>query len=103
MHKPFGLSLDPVSDQRLALVAMVDSPALVARFDDVAMVRQSVQQRGCHFGIGEHARPFAEGKVGCQQEKNRFDFRHDHSDTSRLHGCSSGNAADMIKQYDEAA
>ena len=47
---------------------MVDPLAIVARFDDVAIVRQSVQQRGCHFGIGEHARPFAEGKVGCQQD-----------------------------------
>ena len=53
---------------------MVDPPAIVARFDDVAMVRQSVQQRGCHFGIGEHARPFGEGKVGCQQEKTDLIF-----------------------------
>ena len=56
------------SDQQPALVAMVDPPAIVARFDDVAMVCQSVQERGCHFGIGEHARPFGEGKVGCQQD-----------------------------------
>ena len=34
----------------------------------VAMVRQSVQERGRHFGIGEHTRPFGEGKVGCQQD-----------------------------------
>ena len=65
----FGSSFRSILDQRPALVALVDPPALVARFDDVAMVRQSVEGRGCHFGIGEHARPFAEGKVGCQQDE----------------------------------
>ena len=65
----FGSSFRSILDQRPALVALVDPPALVARFDDVAMVRQSVEGRGCHFGIGEHARPFGEGKVGCQQDE----------------------------------
>ena len=65
------------SDQRPALVAMVDPPAIVARFDDVAMVRQSVQERGRHFGIGEHARPFGEGPAGPKL-RNRTYFRTYH-------------------------
>ena len=51
---------------------MVDTPVLVAGFDDVAMVRQAVQKGGCHFGIGEHGWPFSEGKVGCQQNGCAF-------------------------------
>ena len=51
---------------------MVDTPVLVAGFDDVAMVRQSVQKGGCHFGIGEHGWPFSAGKVGCQRNGCAF-------------------------------
>ena len=38
--------------------------ALVAGFDDVTVMSKTVEQRGRHFWIAEHARPFAEGEVG---------------------------------------
>jgi hypothetical protein len=44
--------------------AVLEAPALVAGLDDVAVVREPVQQRRRHLGIDEHARPFAEGQVG---------------------------------------
>jgi hypothetical protein len=31
-----------------------EAPALVAGFDDFAMMGQSVEERGCHLGITEH-------------------------------------------------
>jgi hypothetical protein len=33
-------------------------------FDDVAVVRHPIQQRGGHLGITKHARPFGEAEVG---------------------------------------
>jgi hypothetical protein len=37
---------------------------LVAGFDDVAVMRQPVQQRRRHLGIAKDAGPFGEGQVG---------------------------------------
>jgi len=46
------------------VVAAFESPAVIAGFDDVAMVSEAVEQHGCHLGIAEHAGPFAEGEIG---------------------------------------
>jgi hypothetical protein len=44
--------------------AVLEAPALVAGLDDLAMVREPVEERGCHLGVaGEHAWPLAEGEV----------------------------------------
>ena len=52
--------------------AVLEAPALVAGLDDVAVVGQTVEQRGRHFRIAEHARPFAEGKVGRHHHGRAF-------------------------------
>jgi hypothetical protein len=49
------------------VAAAFDSPAVAAGLDDVAMVRQAVEQRRCH-GIAEHAGPFAERKFGGEDD-----------------------------------
>ena len=46
-----------------------EAPALVAGFENVAVVRQPVEQRGGHFGINEDARPFGEGEIGRQDDR----------------------------------
>jgi hypothetical protein len=45
------------------VLAAFEPPAVIAGFDDVAMVGQAIEQRGGHFGVPEDARPFAEGEV----------------------------------------
>lgn len=47
--------------------AVLEPPALVAGLDDVAVVRQAVEQGRGHLGVAEHARPFAKGQVGGDQ------------------------------------
>jgi hypothetical protein len=47
----------------LILAPAPEAPAVVAGLDDIAMVRQAIEQRGRHLGVGEDARPFAEGKI----------------------------------------
>ena len=44
--------------------AVLEAPALVAGLDNVAVVREPVQQRRRHLCVDEDARPFAEGQVG---------------------------------------
>jgi hypothetical protein len=41
-----------------------EAPAVIASLDDVAVVRQAIEQRGRHLGITEDARPFSECEVG---------------------------------------
>ena len=44
--------------------AVFESEAVVAGFEDMAMMREPVEQRGGHLGIAEDAGPFAEAQVG---------------------------------------
>jgi hypothetical protein len=46
------------------VVAAFEAPTVVATFDDVAVVSETVEQRGGHLCIAEHAGPFTEGKIG---------------------------------------
>jgi len=48
---------------RVIVVAALEPSAVIAGFDDIAVVGQAIEQRGGHFGIGEYARPFTEGEV----------------------------------------
>ena len=48
----------------MIIVAAFEAPAVIPGLDDVAMVGQAVEQRGGHLGVAKHAGPFAERKVG---------------------------------------
>jgi len=37
--------------------------AAIVRLEDVAMVRDPIEQRGCNLGIAEHAGPFADARL----------------------------------------
>jgi len=41
----------------------LEAPAVIAGFNDVAIVGQAIEQRSGHLGVAEHARPFAEGEI----------------------------------------
>jgi len=44
--------------------AVFEAPALVSSLDDVAVMREPVEERGGHLWVAKDARPFAEGEVG---------------------------------------
>jgi len=46
------------------LCAVLKAPAFVTGLDDVAVMGETVEERGRHLWIAEDARPFAEGKIG---------------------------------------
>src|SRR3954447_2921991 len=46
--------------------------AVVSGLQDVAMMRQAVEQRRGHLGVAEHARPLAEAKVGADDDAGAF-------------------------------
>jgi hypothetical protein len=41
----------------------VQSVVVVAGLDDVAMMRETVEQRSRHLWVAEHARPFAKSEI----------------------------------------
>ena len=43
--------------------ACPEPEAVVAGFEDVAMMGQAIEQRGCHLCIAEHFGPFAKAEV----------------------------------------
>jgi hypothetical protein len=43
--------------------AVLEPKAVIAGFEDVAVMGEAIEQRGCHFRITEHAGPLAEAKV----------------------------------------
>ena len=47
----------------------LEPPALVAGFEDVAVMGQPVEQRRGHLGVGEDARPFGEGEISRQDDR----------------------------------
>ena len=51
---------------------LLEAPGFVAGFDDVAMMRQPIQQRRSHFGIAKHIAPFAETEIGGNDHAGPF-------------------------------
>ena len=49
--------------------AVLEAPALVAGLDDLAMMGETVEQRGGHLGVAEDGWPFAEGEVGGDDDR----------------------------------
>ncbi len=43
---------------------MLDSPAVIARLDDVAMMYDTIEQCGCHFLVSKDRGSFTKGKIG---------------------------------------
>ena len=74
MRRRVGGSCGPIvasleSDAARGLGAVLEAPALVACLDDVAVMREAIEQRRGRFRIAKHARPFAEGEIGGDDDR----------------------------------
>ena len=52
-----------------ALCSVLEAPAFVAGFDDLAVVCQAVEQRGGHLRVAEDGGPFAKGEIGRDDDR----------------------------------
>ena len=43
--------------------AVLEAPAFVTGFDDVAVVGEPIEEGGGHLGVAEHGGPLAEGEI----------------------------------------
>jgi hypothetical protein len=49
--------------------AVFEAPAFVTGLDDIAMMREAIEQRGGHFGVsGEDGWPFGKIEVGSDDD-----------------------------------
>ncbi len=48
--------------------AAFESPAVIASFDDIAVMSEAIEQRGGHLGVSEDGRPLTEAEVGCDDD-----------------------------------
>src|SRR5947209_1197724 len=79
------------------LGAVFEAPAFVAGLDDVAVVREAVQQGRSHFGISENARPFAKGEIGCDDERGAFVEPADEVEEELAAGLGEGEIAEFVE------
>ena len=56
----------------LDVLVVAVAVAVVAGFQDVAAMGQTVEQGGGHLGVAEHGRPFGEAEVGGDGDTLRY-------------------------------
>jgi hypothetical protein len=77
--------------------AVLEAPALVAGFNDVAMVDQAVEQRCRHLGVAEHARPFAEREVRCHDDRGLLVKPTDQMEQQLSAGLGEWQVAELVE------
>jgi hypothetical protein len=65
---PFeGWDLDGLAGVRVLSASVFEAPACVAGLDNIAVMGQTIEHGGGHFGVAEHLGPIGEGEVGSDQ------------------------------------
>jgi len=86
-----------VSAGCVIVLSAFKAPAVVAGLDDVTVMGQPVEQRGRHFGIAEHARPFAEGEIGGDDDGGALVEPADEVEQELAAGLCEGKIAEFVE------
>jgi hypothetical protein len=76
---------------------VLEAPAFVAGLDDVAVMREAVEQGSGHFRIAKDARPFAEGQIGGDDDRGAFVETADHVEQELSAGLREGEIAKLVE------
>jgi hypothetical protein len=77
--------------------AVLEAPAFVAGFDDVAVVGQAIEQGGGHFGVAKDAWPFAKVEVGGDDDRGLLIEMADQVEQELTAGLGKGEIAKLIE------
>ena len=77
--------------------AVLEAPGLVAGLDDLAVMGETIEQRGRHFRVAEDARPFAEGEVGGDDDRGPLVEPADQMEQQLATGLGEGKIAQFIE------
>ena len=81
----------------MIVVSAFEAPAVVAGLDDVAVMGQPIEQRGRHLGVAEHAGPFAEGEVGCDDDRGALVEPADEVEQKLTAGLCKGQISELVQ------
>ena len=81
----------------MIVVAALEAPAVVAGFDDLAVVGQPIEQRGGRLGVAEHAGPFSEGEVRGDDDRGTFVKPADEVEKELTAGLGEGQIAEFVE------
>ena len=76
---------------------MLEAPAFVAGLDDIAVVGEAVEERRRHLRVAEHARPFAEGEIGRDDDRRAFVEPADQMEQELAAGLGEGKVAELVE------
>ncbi len=76
---------------------MLEAPAFVAGLDDVAVMREAVEQGRGHLGVAEDARPFAEGEIGGDDHRGALVETADQMEQELAAGLREGEIAEFVE------
>ena len=83
--------------------AVLEAPALAAGLDDVAVMGEAVKECGSHLWVAEHARPFAEGEIGGDDDRGAFVMATDQVEQQLAAGLGEREIAEFIEDDDVEA
>ena len=81
----------------MIIAAALEAPAVIASLDDVAVMGQAIEQRGRHLGVAEHARPFAERKIGGDDDGGALVEPADEVEEELAAGLGERQLAELIE------
>ena len=77
--------------------SVIEAPAFVACLDDVAMVGQTIKQRGGHLGAPEHRGPLFEVEIGGNNDRGPFVEAADEVEEQLAAGLSEWQVAQFVE------
>lgn len=86
-----------------ALCAVLEAPAFVAGFDDLAVVRQAVEQRGGHLCVAEDGGPFAKGEIGRDDDRGPLVELADQVEQELTASLGEGEIAEFVQDQEVEA
>ena len=87
----------PLNGAGEALVSVLEAPAIVAGLDDVAGVREPVEQRGGHLGIGKDGGPLGKGQVGGDDDRGALVKAADQVEQQLAAGLGERQVAELVE------
>src|SRR3954453_18995936 len=82
------------------LFAVLEAPAVVAGLDDVAVVREPVEQGGGHLAVAEDSRPFGEGEVRRDDDRGPLIEAADQVEQQLAAALSEGQIAEFVEDQE---
>src|SRR6202034_2089876 len=81
----------------MVVSAAFEAPTVVAGLDDIAVVGETIEQRGRHLGITEDARPFTECEVGGDDDRGALVEPADEVEQELSSGLSEWQIAKLVE------